>query len=160
MAEHTEITPQAKVRKIKKIMKRTGLGKNDANKFLELMLRNERFQTFKGKAFAFKLAKRKGITIDDAMKMIMKRRKQRAEETSLDNLTGASQKVGELETQALEEQFDDADGGFEMQSLEEQFDDFEGGGFIQKNRNLLIVVGIGILLLFTKQGKELIKKLG
>ena len=42
--------------------------------------------------------------------MIMKRRKRRAEETSLDNLTGASQKVGELETQALEEQFDDADG--------------------------------------------------
>ena len=83
----------------------------------------------------------------------------RKEATSLDNLTGASQNLGELETQALEEQFDDADGGFETQALEEQFDDFAGGDFIKKNQKMLIVVGIGVFLLFTKTGKGLIKKI-
>ena len=154
-----DLTPRAKIRKIKNIMKRTGLPKKDAGMFLKLMLSNERFKTFRGKAFAFKVAKKKGLSIDDAMKLITKRRMRRKEQTSLDNLTGASQNLGELETQALEEQFDDADGGFETQALEEQFDDFAGGDFIKKNQKMLIVVGIGVFLLFTKTGKGLIKKI-
>lgn len=159
MAGHTEITPRQKVRKIKRIMKRTGLDKKDASMFLKLMLTNERFTTFKGKAFAFKVAKKKGITIEDAMKLITKRRMKRAENNAMDNLTGgmgdASSTIGELENQSLENEFDD----FETQSLEEEFDDFAGQDFIKKNSKMLIVVGVGLFLLFTPMGKGLVKKI-
>ena len=148
-------------------MSRTGLDKKDAGMFLKLMLTNERFKTFKGKAWAFKLAKRKGLTIEDAMKLIMKRRKKRAENNAMDNLVGgmgdASSTIGDLETQSLEEEFEDMDGDYgdelETESLEEEFDDFDGKTFIKKNQKMLIVVGIGLFLLFTKTGKGLIKKI-
>jgi hypothetical protein len=147
MAGHNEITGEQKVTKIKRIMKRTGLDKKDASMFLKLMLTNERFTTFKGKALAFKVAKNKGITIEDAMKMIMKRRKNRQQNNAMDNLTGgmgdASSTIGDLESL----------------SLEEEFDDFEGQDFVKKNSKMLIVVGIGLFLLFTPMGKGLIKKI-
>ena len=140
-------------------MKRTGLDKKDASMFLKLMLSNERFTTFKGKAHAFRVAKKKGITIEDAMKMIMMRRKKRQENNAMDNLTGgmgdASSTIGELESQSLENEFDD----FETQSLEEEFDDFAGKDFIKKNSKMLIVVGVGLFLIFTPMGKGLVKKI-
>jgi len=171
MEGHNEITPRQKVMKIKRIMKRTGLDKKDASMFLKLMLTNERFTAFKGKALAFKIAKNKGVTIEDAMKMIMKRRKNRQQNNAMDNLIGgmgdASSTIGDLEslslenefddfeTQSLEEEFDD----FETQSLEEEFDDFAGKDYVNKNSKMLIVVGVALFLILTPMGKRLVKKI-
>ena len=87
------------------------------------------------------------------------RRKKRQENNAMDNLTGgmgdASSTIGELESQSLENEFDD----FETQSLEEEFDDFAGKDFIKKNSKMLIVVGVGLFLIFTPMGKGLVKKI-
>ena len=159
MAGYNEITPRQKVMKIKRIMKRTGLDKKDASMFLKLMLTNERFTAFKGKALAFKIAKNKGVTIEDAMKMIMKRRKNRQQNNAMDNLTGgmgdASSTIGDLESLSLENEFDD----FETQSLEEEFDDFAGKDYVNKNSKMLIVVGVALFLILTPMGKRLVKKI-
>ena len=146
MSGHLEITPQQKTNKIKRIMKRTGFGKAEASRFLKLLLTNERFKGYKGKVWAFKMASKKGLSIDDAMKLITKRRKKREENNAMDNLTGgdgdASSTIETLETQ----------------SLENEYDDFDGKEFVTKNK-MYIIVGIGAFLLFTKMGKGLIKKI-
>lgn len=108
-----EISEKSKVRRVKRIMKRTGLPKGDAMRFLELLHKNERFKAFKNKKWAFKLAKKRGLSIDEAMKHILKRKLDRAKDTSLNNLTGgegdASSTIGDLETQDLEERMSDSD---------------------------------------------------
>tara|TARA_B100000963_G_scaffold334256_1_gene327301 strand:- start:999 stop:1430 length:432 start_codon:yes stop_codon:yes gene_type:complete len=138
--EHT-LTQQAKYRKVRRIMKKMGLSKKDALIFLHLMTTNENFRGFKGKKRAFLLAKKQGISIGDAMNEVAKRRAERKANNALDNLTGASQTIAELETQ----------------ELEEKFSDFDGGDFIKKNGKVLIVVGLTAFLLFTKMGKKIVK---
>lgn len=138
--EHT-LTQQAKHRKVRRIMKKLGLSKKDALIFLQLLSTNENFRGFKGKKRAFLLAKERGISIGEAMNAVAKRRAERQANNALDNLTGASQTIAELETQ----------------ELEEKFSDFDGGEFIKKNGKTLIVVGLTAFLLFTKMGKKIVK---
>lgn len=138
--EHT-LTQQAKYRKVRQIMKKTGLSKKDALIFLHLMTTNENFRGFKGKKRAFLLAKKQGISIGEAMTAVAKRRAERKANNALDNLTGASQTIAELETQ----------------ELEEKFSDFDGGNFIKENGKILIVIGLTAFLLCTKMGKKIVK---
>ena len=124
-----EITAREKAIKIRRIMKRTKLSKKDASMFLNLLLTNKRFAKCKNKLSAFKLAKKDGITINDAMKLISKRRKARQENNAMDNL------------------------------IDSEYNNFDGKNFIKKNSKMLIIVGVGVFLLFTPMGKGLIKKI-
>lgn len=124
-----EITAREKALKIRRIMKRTKLSKKDASMFLNLLLTNKRFAKCKNKLSAFKLAKKDGITINDAMKVITKRRKARQENNAMDNL------------------------------IDNEYNNFDGKNFIKKNSKMLIIVGVGVFLLFTPMGKGLIKKI-
>lgn len=124
-----EITAREKALKIRRIMKRTKLSKKDASMFLNLLLTNKRFAKCKNKLSAFKLAKKDGITINDAMKLISKRRKARQENNAMDNL------------------------------IDSEYNNFDGKNFIKKNSKMLIIVGVGVFLLFTPMGKGLITKI-
>lgn len=124
-----EITAREKALKIRRIMKRTKLSKKDASMFLNLLLTNKRFAKCKNKLSAFKLAKKDGITINDAIKLISKRRKARQENNAMDNL------------------------------IDSEYNNFDGKNFIKKNSKMLIIVGVGVFLLFTPMGKGLIKKI-
>lgn len=124
-----EITAREKALKIRRIMKRTKLSKKDASMFLNLLLTNKRFAKCKNKLSAFKLAKKEGITINDAMKLISKRRKARQENNAMDNL------------------------------IDSEYNNFDGQNFIKRNSKTLIIVGVGVFLLFTPMGKGLIKKI-
>jgi hypothetical protein len=124
-----EITAREKSLKIRRIMKRTKLSKKDASMFLNLLLTNKRFAKCKNKLSAFKLAKKEGMTINDAMNLISKRRKEKQENNAMDNL------------------------------IDNEYNHFDGKNFIKKNSKMLIIVGVGVFLLFTPMGKGLIKKI-